>query len=841
MRYFFFVFIFSLVLCSALQSQSLDELFRETDEYFKAHSYDGAAKFADKALVKAANDYGENSVKFAIALDKRARIHWGEGEYEKALVMYRQSLGIINNNSGEKSKEYATVLLDLAILYQFMDRFGDAVSAYKKTISLMKTVHGGKHPDYIKALDRFAGIYFQDEQLGKAQVIYEEAYKVVMELPDEETGPYMNCLCDLANIYEETYQYEKATTLVKDILQISGRMADKDDTGFQNSVNRNSKQQLARLYYKTGQYNETEPLLFAEIASVMTEMKESIYSEPESFSIFTQEYLLQNSDIYYTYGLSEISGDKSFLLSLMNLQIATRGVILTSAIGMKRRICSSDDISVLSNYDSLTAYRTLITDAYSMTPAERKSKGINIKELEARVDQYESNLVYLSEYYKNEVESRDIGYEDLQMSLKPDEAVIEYVNFNPVGKDYATMLDTLEENVYAAFIVRAGSGPPEFLKLCASRDIEKLISSGTEENIYVKDIAESRKLYDLIFQPAEKYLNGINQVFISPSGLLCRVSFAALAPDDRSLLIDKYKIKYSGSLREIVTDRKSGKGEGTKLNDAYIFGGIKYEVDSAVMVTNAMRSRGEYDENMGDGSEMEEVLSERRERGGWGYLKGTMEEAEKISGIFGKNGYQSKIFSGDEGTEEAFKSMSGNRSPSIIHISTHGFFFPDPNPEKPWLNDANEMKTTTARGMYKSSANPFFRSGLILSGANNVWKYNRRIKGIEDGVLTAYEVSNMDLVNTKLAVLSACETGLGDVHSGEGVFGLQRSFKIAGAKNVIMSLWKVPDRETAELMEIFYMNLIEKKMNIDEAFYSAQMQMRQKYTDPYFWAAFILM
>jgi CHAT domain-containing protein len=99
----------------------------------------------------------------------------------------------------------------------------------------------------------------------------------------------------------------------------------------------------------------------------------------------------------------------------------------------------------------------------------------------------------------------------------------------------------------------------------------------------------------------------------------------------------------------------------------------------------------------------------------------------------------------------------------------------------------------------------------------------------------------MDLVNTKLAVLSACETGLGDVHSGEGVFGLQRSFKIAGAKNVIMSLWKVPDRETAELMEIFYMNLIEKKMNIDEAFYSAQMQMRQKYTDPYFWAAFILM
>jgi len=182
--------------------------------------------------------------------------------------------------------------------------------------------------------------------------------------------------------------------------------------------------------------------------------------------------------------------------------------------------------------------------------------------------------------------------------------------------------------------------------------------------------------------------------------------------------------------------------------------------------------------------------------------------------------------------------LSGKNSPSIIHLSTHGFFFPAPPETQNIKGDTKNVNST--RGGFKSNINPLFRSGLILTGANRLWKDGKKTEGIEDGVLTAYEVSNMALLNTELVVLSACETGLGDVKGGEGVFGLQRSFKIAGVKNVIMSLWKVPDKETVELMELFYTNWVEKHMSKQDAFYSAKKDMRAKYPDPYFWAAFVM-
>ena len=192
------------------------------------------------------------------------------------------------------------------------------------------------------------------------------------------------------------------------------------------------------------------------------------------------------------------------------------------------------------------------------------------------------------------------------------------------------------------------------------------------------------------------------------------------------------------------------------------------------------------------------------------------------------------VLSGDSATEESVKALNGTASPAVLHIATHGFFFPDPKELK------DSVRTSmSAQNPFRQSDNPLMRSGLFLAGASNAWM-GKSIQGVEDGILTSYEVSNLYLPNTKLVVLSACKTALGDIQGNEGVYGLQRAFKIAGVQNLVMSLWKVPDAETAEFMQAFYKNIFDKQ-SIDEAFYNAQAIMRNKYREePFKWAAWVL-
>ena len=189
------------------------------------------------------------------------------------------------------------------------------------------------------------------------------------------------------------------------------------------------------------------------------------------------------------------------------------------------------------------------------------------------------------------------------------------------------------------------------------------------------------------------------------------------------------------------------------------------------------------------------------------------------------------MFGQKEASEENLKTLSGTVTPQVIHIATHGFFLPE--------KTAGKKEEGAGRGNTYSLANdPLMRSGLILSGGNYAWSGKTPIDGVEDGIVTAYEISQLNLSSTELVVLSACETALGDIKGSEGVFGLQRAFKMAGVKKMIVSLWQVPDKETAELMTSFYSYWLGGK-KIEAAFEQAQADMRKKYS-PFYWAAFVL-
>jgi CHAT domain-containing protein len=221
----------------------------------------------------------------------------------------------------------------------------------------------------------------------------------------------------------------------------------------------------------------------------------------------------------------------------------------------------------------------------------------------------------------------------------------------------------------------------------------------------------------------------------------------------------------------------------------------------------------------------------------WSYLPGTLTEVEAIGKLAVKQGVGLKSYTGKDALEDRFKELSGNKSPYILHIATHAFFFPDPEKE---MKNENFMLMGEQQQVFRASDNPLNRAGLLFAGANHTWQGDTVPEGVDDGILTAWEATNLTLANTRLVTLSACETGLGELRGSEGVFGLQRAFKATGAGYLLMSLWKVPDTETAEFMAFFYARLFEGAA-ITDAFHATQQYMKTQYpTEPYKWAAFVL-
>jgi CHAT domain-containing protein len=330
----------------------------------------------------------------------------------------------------------------------------------------------------------------------------------------------------------------------------------------------------------------------------------------------------------------------------------------------------------------------------------------------------------------------------------------------------------------------------------------------------------SGKLYYLIWQPLEPYLKGIKKISYSPAGKLYNIAFHALTADSVSILMDRYRLRQYTSTRQLLfRDPASINKKPTSIS---LFGDPVFSMDSIQLTRQkkGMQPKENFSTSIYTPGNSEMNTGE------WPRLSGTGEEVQNIKKLFDNNKIPSRLYTGLAASEETLKYM-GDRSPQSLFIATHGFFLREKN-----------NKNTPGRNAFVMAVNPLLRSGLILSGGNYAWSGKIPIEGMEDGIVTAYEISQLNLSNTELVVLSACETGLGDVKGTEGVFGLQRAFKMAGVKKMIVSLWKVPDKETSELMTSFYSYWLKGK-KIDAAFAQAQADMRKKYS-PYYWAAFVL-
>jgi CHAT domain-containing protein len=323
---------------------------------------------------------------------------------------------------------------------------------------------------------------------------------------------------------------------------------------------------------------------------------------------------------------------------------------------------------------------------------------------------------------------------------------------------------------------------------------------------------------------AEK-LNGIRKIYFSPDGVYNQLNLNTLSNTATSqYLIDEVEIQLVTTTKDLITKTP---GSVVKIKDAALFGFPNYgQVPSGVHADSLQSTSS-------PSVDMQTITQDSVQRFFDGKkiaeLPGTKTEIETIQALLQKQEVNLQTYLYNEATEQKLKGLV---NPALLHIATHGFFLADVK------DDQAESRNFAGMESGRIKSNPLLRSGLVFAGAQQILTGASAPEG-EDGILTAYEGMNLDLDKTEMVVMSACETGLGVSSNGEGVYGLQRAFQVAGAKSVLMSLWTVSDEATQKLMTAFYQNWMNGKTP-REAFRDAQLSLRASYPQPYFWGAFVM-
>lgn len=452
-------------------------------------------------------------------------------------------------------------------------------------------------------------------------------------------------------------------------------------------------------------------------------------------------------------------------------------------------------------YDASLLNKGLLLEAFLNMQRKILTSGNNelikafteLRELNGRdpekAEMLEETIISQLDSYGDFMDFTRIGWQDIRNNLKADEAAIEFVVSEGNGMTY-----------YSAEVLRNDYDQPQHVFLFAQKKEDASLGR--------MDVYSRNSLYKKIWGKLEKYFEGCSDIYFAPVGEFYRVGIEYLPVNDSTRINDRFRMHRLSSTKSIA---RRNEVHNTSLSSAALYGGLDYNLDSESMEYYAYTMQ----ESLSRGTAVNLHNTKNLKDMQWGYLRGTEEEVTNISGILESLDCSTSLYTGGEGVEESFKKINGN-SPEVIHIATHGFI----------LEPCDDISIST---------------GLVFAGANNYGKTGKpAVEGIDDGLLTSKEIAEMNLDGAELVVLSACQTGAGQI-SGEGVFGLQRGFKKACAQTLLMSLWEVDDHATNELMTRFYMCLAEG-MDRHTALHNAQNHVKATCgTDPELWAGFILL
>lgn len=733
------------------------------------------------------------------ALNTRVVQLYREGRYAEAAVIARQVIELRKRQLGENHPNYATILNMLAMLHVSMGDYAKAEPLYKQAMTIWREALGEDHPSYGASLSNLAGLYDLMGDYAKAEPLYKQAREITRKAMGEEHPSYITILNNLAGLYRAMGNYAKVEPLCEQALEIWRKALGEDHPNCAESL-----RNLALLWADQGKHAEAHEFL-GRAASIEQDMAEQVLtfmSQRQAMKFIKSRPL--STALLLSHTAQHLPDDSGARADALNAQLRRKGAVLAAHRRFQGAILQSGDPKALKLFDELGRARSAIANLTFAGPGETPLEAYRkrLDALREQADELEGQLARKSQAYAAGRETRRAGCQEVAAALSDDAALLEFARTRMYDFKESKFLPSH----YLAFVLRAGK--PEdvaLVDLDSASEIDALVAAlrtAVTPNTTAEDAVEAgikqagRRLYARVFAPLLPHLGSAKLVFLSPDGSLNLLPFEILVDEQGDYLIDEYDFNYLATGRDVV---------GFGLLDAEPHTGPLLMGDPDFDL--GKDKRWELLDSLGlRRAEMPASHSARMSGFNFKPLPGARKEVEAISRMLEKQ--EPQLYVGPQALEEV---LLAQRAPRYLHLATHGFFLEDQKMDLDKNRGVGGLMSLSGKDslppLPAGYEDPLIRSGLALAGANGGLKSGDT--GDSDGLLTAAEILDMKLQGTELVTLSACETGLGDVQTGEGVFGLRRVITQAGAKSLVMSMWSVPDKETEELMRRFYGNLLD--------------------------------
>ena len=785
--------------------------------YCKLGEYNNAIEIGTQVINIYKQMFGETNPNYAMALNNLSHYYFCLGNYSKAVEIGLQAMNIRKQTLGETHPDYAMSLNNLASYYCKLGEYNKAIEFGTQASNLYKQTLGNKHPEYAQSLNNLSYYYCCLGNYSKAVEVGTMAMNIQKQTLGEKHPTYAGSLTTLATYLSKLGDYSKAVEIGTQAVNIYKQALGEEHPDYASSLSN-----LASYNYLYHNYQEAYRLLSKSIRTrkhiVLSMFKGATGRTRQTF------WNKNNADFTYFPSFCLKAHDQERNGELYDYSaLFTKGLLLNAETNARDVVLESGDTALVKQFDALQSVRIMLNKQYEKPIAERT---LNCDSLENVAELMERELIKSSKAYGDFTRSLTITWKDVQNELADGDVAIEFVSSPFPDNDNDSVM-------YIALALKKGYPEPKLIPLFEEKTLKELSNDNPND---------AQQLFHLVWNPLLSELEGTRNVYFSPSGALYNIGIENLPISAEERMSDRYNMYRLSSTRLLALHPHS-----TSERKAALFGGLDYEMSPQDVASNNLKNayHSEFIAQNRDAS------ADFMERGGFGALPFSLKEVKSASKLLEANGYECHLFEGKDGTEEAFKSLSGKKV-KVVHLSTHGAFVPKKEAKNTkQKNNFRFIRFDDAAPQAQEEDQSLTRSFLVMAGGNMLKNYDSIPEGIDDGILTAQEIAHTDLRGCDLVVLSACETALGDI-TNEGVMGLQRGFKKAGANTILMSLWKVDDQASSLLLTKFYENLLSKKMPKIDALKKAQDYVRNYeievegkkekiFSDPKFWTSFILL